>query len=626
MRVVRHLQISLIIILLVQLFVPVGVSAISTDEDSIEQKQIESFEILSDPTLEETPYVMVQGTNGNFSWTHDTNINGTTLNRLTLEWNHVASQDLSYRPTGDYDEPDCYDFIYFRQTFDWPYDQIPLDVKINVRYRVEKSGMFEDSHFDWYVWLLTTNNWYRMYKSTPPYSTTTTHLQLDPWSQEYYEPWGYYDGEPVDSLSLAIGMAPSRYFSNFTDTVSGSVKLEIQQISLITTIDTISMIEPDFQGIDETSEIWTTMLDIAPDGSVYVLAAIGSYDSYDYDLYLSRWDARASFISSTRLSGSSVAIGYAMDIAPDGSIYSLSRYAAEWQGDYSLMLTKWAANGAVLWNAYFDDDIVVSSDGSIYGTYLKYTDELSSPYGDYIPVLVKWNSAGELQWEHYCGQLGYDEPLQIQVSDEGHIFVSTVYTFSKWDSNGIQIMNKTITMGYFDIASGSIYTVGLASYPLMVSRYTLDGIQLWNVTWEDGTSYYSAYKYPTGIEVSSNGSIFVLGTRNSAPFLAEWNSEGKIVKSGIIDVEYFRWSYYVRGEAFRLGSNGILYTVGISGEEGYLTVLGFHVLPTLIFTIDNNFMSAALGGGLTSFIIIGLVIWSKKRGLNLPQPYDSGVS
>ena len=157
-------------------------------------------------------------------------------------------------------------------------------------------------------------------------------------------------------------------------------------------------------------------------------------------------------------------------------------------------------------------------------------------------------------------------------------------------------------------------------------KWDAQGNQIWNLTWNESSNDYTPYKSPIGIEVSPDGSIFVLGARNNAPFIIEWNAQGEIKQAGLIDVEYFMWGTYYGGRMTALGTNGVLYAAGRSGEEGYLTLLGFHVLPTLILSVDRNFTSAAVGAGITSFAIIGLVIWSKKRGLNLPTPYDSGLS
>ncbi|MHA1883106.1 MAG: hypothetical protein ACTSUO_08680, partial [Candidatus Thorarchaeota archaeon] len=196
---------------------------------------------------------------------------------MDLTWDH-APGNMSWR--ADYDEygnfPASYDFIYFTQSFEWDYDTMPSDVNMTVEFSVSATGDFTNEEgglmYKVYVWLIdSSGDWRRVYRSFPPYPDTYVLRVTD---MNYFDLDSGWRGmipdndttthqtDPSDTLTLAIGIAPTSNFEYFAPMnitpqaeYTGSVTVSVKSISLWVYGDYFGILGTTDKGADAWSQL-----------------------------------------------------------------------------------------------------------------------------------------------------------------------------------------------------------------------------------------------------------------------------------------------------------------------------------------------------------------------------------
>ncbi len=221
---------------------------------------VQTGEYLPDPDLSmtytpddplQTNHIQFYGsqTYGNHSYftgSHHLSTGPGDENYVRLTWMHNSSDrprfNLPFNASSQM--PDVRDFVYFTQSFDWPYERLPSDVNVSIRLRVHLSGDFATKSdgglmFKVYAWLIdSSGNWRMIYKSYPPYSNTDITRGMDLSWFDILEAWGGMvdngngQEDPTDVLTLAVGLAPTKnMFLNWHD-YDGSVSVDITHVSV----------------------------------------------------------------------------------------------------------------------------------------------------------------------------------------------------------------------------------------------------------------------------------------------------------------------------------------------------------------------------------------------------------
>jgi len=200
---------------------------------------------------------------------------------------------------------------------------------------------------------------------------------------------------------------------------------------------------------------------IASDGSCYVTGFTGSSDfpslyAYDpthngiWDVFITRFNASGTLLSSTFFGGTSHDEAFGITVASDDSYY-VTGYAGS--SDFPLLnafnstnsgygdafVTKFSSEGSLLWSTYLGGndtesgfDIAVTSDGSCYVTGETQSSDFptknafnSSLSGGYVDAFVsKFDASGFLIWSTYLGgSEGRDIGHSLAVTEDGSCFV-----------------------------------------------------------------------------------------------------------------------------------------------------------------------------------------------------------
>ncbi|RLI50185.1 MAG: hypothetical protein DRO73_04000 [Candidatus Thorarchaeota archaeon] len=186
------------------------------------------------------------GTSSSFSGTHHLASGPSDTNYISLTWQHTAGDEPHFvSPVNANPEmPDCEDFVYFTQAFEWPYERLPNDVNVSFSFGVTLTGDFASNPrgglmFKVYVWLIdSSGNWRMIYDSYPPYTETVINRRVDLNWFDIIEAWGGMvdkgDGQedPTDVLTIAFGLAPTQMFETEYENYDGSVTVKFTDVSV----------------------------------------------------------------------------------------------------------------------------------------------------------------------------------------------------------------------------------------------------------------------------------------------------------------------------------------------------------------------------------------------------------
>jgi peptide/nickel transport system permease protein len=235
--------------------------------------------------LEAAPNVTIVGENQDrFSSVHHPG--AANASYLNMTWSHVAGQELDFYETLDSTtHPDCMDFIYMSDTFKWEFQSMPSDVNMTLDYGVTMTGDFKSQTygglmFKIYIYLIdSSGNWWKVYESFPPYSTSIQNRRIDLSFFDIVEGWQgmvshlNQTEDPTNELTVAVALAPTDNFRqrrspanpilqpylNYT----GSVTVQLKRLSMIAYGDYFGILGTTDKGADAFSQLlWGTRISL----------------------------------------------------------------------------------------------------------------------------------------------------------------------------------------------------------------------------------------------------------------------------------------------------------------------------------------------------------------------------
>ncbi|TFH01451.1 MAG: ABC transporter permease [Candidatus Thorarchaeota archaeon] len=204
---------------------------------------------LDDPFLTETPIMGVNGTSDEFSYLHQSIDDLHNESYVNLTWSHTPGTDLDYVGVDpELTMPDYNDFVYFDQIVQWPWNNKPSDVNMSVSYSTELTGDFANISlagnlmFRVYVWIIdSSGDWTRLYESRE--ATYTDQVQEKRVSLNYFSIEDIFMGmvstngttqeDPLDEITVRVGLAPRFTFQSVSDTFNGTVEFKFTQLKMV---------------------------------------------------------------------------------------------------------------------------------------------------------------------------------------------------------------------------------------------------------------------------------------------------------------------------------------------------------------------------------------------------------
>jgi hypothetical protein len=450
------------------------------------------------------------------------------------------------------------------------------------------------------------------------------------------------------TFTLRVGLFPGTDFFHGTAgsepwrVYSGSMTLFVKSLDLLLTRgtpeDAEEVVRPIWEGYWDTSpqnkddhppylthgiSDWSKGLAVLDDKSLVSLIH-SHYDDEEYgfeDMVLLHWDEFTNLLWYRR-------VGHCEPeaIATDGeSIYVTG------SKDGAAFLSKWSANGDVIWEETWDADmadrgtcLAVDSEGSIY-LHLRRRNVTSGYYID--GHLIKIDANGDEVWDKFLNQTWY-AGIYTGNSTSFFTFESMSRILTEWDSQG----NNLSTIEEVDFAridSESLIVLRRlrfddASYPYQhwtkigLNRLEFDGTTVWseNVSIE----YFPDYKeniYVRDVEIAPDGSILLL------LFLDRYAEEYRLYRyfaNGTFDWYRVVGWQPLRGvwDSYQMeaGSNGLVYLYALE-HETYGNYLGDLVTrieaynysdytPPLILPQHQPYILIGAGGVVLLVLVLGI--------------------
>jgi len=207
---------------------------------------------------------------------------------------------------------------------------------------------------------------------------------------------------------------------------------------------------------------WGYGIAVASDGSCYVTGFTASsdfptLDAYnpssngDWDVFVSKFNTGGSLLWSTFFGGALWDEALGITVAGDDSCYItgftvsidfpiLNAFNSTYGGYGEAFVSKFAANGSLLWSTYLGGsdggergyDVAVTSDGSCYVTGETFSTNFptknaynSTLSGGYDAFVTKFNVSGSLLWSTYLGgSEGGDYGYSLAVTEDGSCYVT----------------------------------------------------------------------------------------------------------------------------------------------------------------------------------------------------------
>ncbi|MHA1638164.1 MAG: hypothetical protein ACTSUB_09140 [Candidatus Thorarchaeota archaeon] len=494
--------ITIVLIMMTPILTTANVSRMNLIDSPFQPSGIDIRQLLPDPEIITPPDVYIRGTAGEFTSSHQGVTDSDNPSYVELTWAHTAGTSLDWY-NGDNDNfPECEDFIYFAQEFDWELEELPNDAYLNFSMSFETTGDFATNEegalmFKVYVWLIdSSGNWRRIFRSYPPYTDVYQNRISDLNWFDIHESWGGMiedaDGvqeDPTDVLTLAVGLAPTNNFYEFLETTpwteyTGTVSAKIQSVNLYT-FNELDF-EPDEMLIPLVNDTWgrqvsdifddvpdefenandrCVALDTDEDSSVYVLVQSQTDyayysetgNSFQYQTLL-KYDSQLNPIWVRNQRNSTTGLDMCVK---DGFIYTVGY--ENMPDSYDLLLTKWSPDGTILWETLWDagqDEIGgavgVTDDGSIFvlGEYSNYR----NPNPPYIfqELLLKFNSNGVLEWNVTTGSQVWGSWMAMEMAPTG-IYTSDSFLVTFRDFQGNELWT-TLAECFTVDSEGNLYS------------------------------------------------------------------------------------------------------------------------------------------------------------------------
>jgi hypothetical protein len=647
------------ILLLVSGFIPlVEMDDVDLGPDDSVVADVLAIDLLPDPDLQDSPDVTVEGSSGEFSYNHD-------VDGVNLTWSHIAGTALVFRAEAVEGLSDCLDFIYFVQEFDWIYDQMPADAFFEIDFKTMTTGSFLTEEyaslmFKLYVWLIdSSGNWIQIYRSYPPYVDMIQTRRVD---LSYFPLRDAFGGmiedetgvqeDPEDSLSLAVGLAPTSEFEyyapaginpweDYTGTVSFTID-SLEFTALLQTEDDPSLgISPIFnntwsKNINEVFPVpplagsasdWARDVATDDDGSVYVVGYSGiPYEYYEvtrqsfrYQTLL-KFDARTNLLWRRHLENQTD--GHA--ICVDGGFIYTSGETFNETGWSDAITAKYTTSGQLLWKRIWDngadeigDAITVTPDGTVYVVAL--TQNIRDPPPDDFlsSVLLKYSPSGELLTNVTLGIPYFQDQSEIRATDTGLYLWEGVVTYR--DFNGEIVWITPDYAHSFTVSQdGILYTAkdefgGEGIEQIRYSKWNPQGNLTWNSTFSIPYSGGFYERLLCGqIASTPDGSLIGLLMKESFDFgyvMVKFSPAGELVWNKTVLEPFF--GYWIPSVHLRVASTGLAYAVGYWAFDIQIAAydIGHYSIPV---SLGSPLTLGLLGGGVV-ITAAAFVYWKRRR-------------
>ena len=651
LRILRHAILSILVCaLLSTLSISASTPVITpANIDTSSPAAIDIFDVIPDPELDTQPDAYVNGTSTEFEYEYHPNL-------MQLTWTHTPGTMLNFHSEDDSAFPQFNDFVYFSQSFSWPYEEKPSDAQMELNYSIALSGSFLSElegglMFKVYAWLIdSSNNWELIYLSYPPYSMEYHERKMDLNYFDILAGWGgmipspYTEGQedPQDVLTLGIGLVPTDEFLNYSGSepwqiYSGSVLVNITSMDLFVVMesepDPASYLEPlynktygavlgdvyDGLALDRTYELQDRLFDMETDssGDVYLtgetntgydfFSESGFYQSHQFLIKYSptlnrEWIVRNNNMSRGR------------DITfHDGNVFTTGCYFYRSSNYRDVMVTKWTASGQKIWERVWGGPndqvgiaIGVHDDGSIYVMVSDYNYRGPTESDDYQnTTLVKLDSTGSMVWNKSI-QLStiQDVPGKLWIF-KSHMIYWIDSLLMSLDLDGNILWQKPSWSATVD-ENGVIYSTSYASQELGISRIAPDGNETWKTSFEVQypNGWYEIIQ-PCDMSLTKTNELLVLVrgyNYDRSFFLLKYDLNGTLLQKWTIGNE----AWPIPGSSSVLmnsASTGLVYFSFNLGWDvwcqGYS--IGEYTIPTQSV---QTFTQIGIIGGIAAVIIV----------------------
>jgi len=629
------------------------------ENKSVTPAAINIIDVIPDPNLESMPDASVNGTSGEFQYSHQPN-------NMQLNWTHSAGTVLNLQGIDDDTYPRFSDFVYFSQSFDWPYEEKPNDAEIYLNYSVSMSGSFVTEMegglmFRVHAWLIdSSNNWLHIYRSYPPYTTiyqerrvNLNYFDLDAGWGGMIEDTSGVQEDPLDELTLGIGLVPTEDFLNYLgdepwQDYTGSVIVSVSSMNLYVIMDAepdpATHLEPLYNATYGSilGDVYSSFTPLAstplrdrvysmtsdPEGNVYLTGETNvGYDIYQqtgisqnhqfilkYSPTLNRqWLVRNANQSRGR------AITY-----HEGYLYTTGcNYHYSFPNYRDVIVTKWTLAGQKIWETEWggvNDQVGVAigvhNDGSIFVMVSDFNyrgPEQSDCYDN--STIMKLDGSGTVLWNKSI-QLStmQDASGELRVF-ESHILYNIQGLMLSLDLDG-NILWDEASWAVTTDENGDIFSIFGTGLGIGVHRYTPDG----NETWSD----YFEIEYDNGwieflrvhdVTITRDNELLILVQGNMHDYsyhLVKYNLNGSHIQTWSIGSELWPWPTGVY-HYMEATSTGLLYFSFTQQNSDIWTqgfAIGDYTLP--IFSSDTMTI-IAIGGGIGVIALVGVFVIKKKR-------------
>ncbi len=668
--------VCLVIFLLIGQIGVVTEITISGSEGNIDTtpSSVSITNFIEDPYFTTEPETIVEGTSVEFSSNYHQAIDEDDFNYMELTWDHTANTSLDFRIGEDEDLPDCFDFIYLYQEFDWPFNEMPLDAELQINFTTTLTGSFASEEsgqimFRVYAWMIdSSGNWQQVLKTYPLYSdiyqerrAVFSHFDLvETWEGMIENSTGFQE-DPEDIVRVAVGLAPTHGFeTHFAyeddpwEFYEGSVSVRIKSMELWVYMQedpdpsqvlsplynstwkySVRDVFPDIpEEFENSSRVEFREIATDTDDSVYILC--NSYASYELYMnqsktfsyqFLQKYSAKLELDWSVRNDNGTTAHGLTIH---DGFIYTTGYIRTDDETESrNLIVTKWSPNGEKLWQTewggIYDEEgtgIAVSSDGSIF-VWATYWNRRFEPEF-WKSSFLKFDSSGTLLWNKTNELLLFPGCSELEMQPDGMYSWDSMHV-EKRDLNCEPTWNISVparAVNFDD--SGNIYLASygygsgehLDEWQVMISKWNSDGAELWHsnysVPLEDGSSWIFQCR---AVDVAPDGSVLAIlhGWKLIYDYhMVKFNPDGNLIWVKIIGDE--QWP--VRGDRdpkLEISDNGLAY-VGFNrmGDYGVeVAVSAFVVGP---YPLGPEFPTTMIivGMSVAALVVVAAVVYIRK--------------
>jgi hypothetical protein len=571
--------------------------------------------LLSNPEFDLEPDIHTVGSSGEFSGMHLPETDETE-SYIELSWSHTAGTALNFLGEDPEDiMPDYDDFIYTYQEFDWPYDQLPDDVQVLLNSSVIRTGDFAEGAqlgsnlmFRVFVWIIdSSGNWAKVYESREAVYTeefTEKRIELNYFGiSDAFMGMVEVNGtqeDPEDKATLAIGLAPTRFFDYYDlehpwEFYTGTVQLRVDYVDIFYIMDTpsdpssrwqpehnstygttIGEVFPDVEQAED--EVWNECqgIVVGSDNSIYVTGDTRS--SYEFYIetglrfrnqFLLKYNPSLDLLWAVENDNETLVRAITFK---SGNVYTTGLKVTE-DGDRDLIVTKWSAAGQRVWQTEWGGDfdqagvgVAVANDGSIFVMASDFS--LAWPPFYESSTLLKFDSNGDFLWNKTTELVTFfDARGDLYITQENLFFMSYGLVLCT-DHEGSQKWLKN-TGAMTPDGHGGLFAVSRTYLPpdymrsgIVLSQWDETGVTLWNcsysVTWPNGWAY--SYN-PVDIAVTPSNTILVLVYNTWVAYdftLLSFDTEGNLLRNRTIGDEY--WPWMAGGPVFiNVGANGLAY-------------------------------------------------------------------